>query len=70
MEIKFKDFVYKRPVFEDVEKIFKTLLSGFKNAQNAEEQYMIWMKINRLRNNFDSMNVEDCHINMFLKYSS
>lgn len=55
MNLKFKDFKYKRPDIILFKNKFDTLLSEFNNAGNSDEQYNILKRINELRKDFDSM---------------
>lgn len=55
MNLKFKDFKYKRPDINLLQNKFEFLLDDFNNAGNSDEQYDILIKINELRKEFDSM---------------
>lgn len=53
--MKFKDYEYKRPDIEQMEKDFEVLLLQFKEAKSAHEQNDIIEKITNLRNNLETM---------------
>ncbi|AFM00729.1 oligoendopeptidase, M3 family [Desulfitobacterium dehalogenans ATCC 51507] len=53
--MKFEDFPYSRPDMEKLKGEFKDRLEKFKRAEHFHEQDRIFMDINRLRGEFDSM---------------
>ncbi len=55
LNIKFKDFKYKRPDINEIEEKFNSHIREFENSDNAEDQFRILKKVNALRNDFDSM---------------
>ena len=54
--MKFQDFPYQRPELVSFVKKFETLLEGFENADSLESQNDFFEKINKLREDFSSMN--------------
>nr|WP_300001948.1 M3 family oligoendopeptidase [Tissierella sp.] len=53
--IKFKDYKYERPDLESLSKRFETLIEEFKDAENVEAQNEVIRKINKIRNNIETM---------------
>ncbi len=53
--VKFEDFEYKRPDVATFRKRFLDYLSEFESAYTADAQYEILLKLNELRNEFDTM---------------
>ncbi|QEK12895.1 M3 family oligoendopeptidase [Crassaminicella thermophila] len=53
--MKFNQWVYKRPNIKEIEKEFNILLSKFTSAQDYKLQDELLVKINELRNHFESM---------------
>lgn len=59
--MKFNDYKYERPIFEEVEKEFKAALETFKGAESFEQQSEAMNQINSIRNKVDTM-ANLCHI--------
>ncbi|MDQ3020559.1 MAG: M3 family oligoendopeptidase [Bacteroidota bacterium] len=55
MEVKFKDFEYKRPDIKFYQQKFDELLHEFENAGSAAEQFAVWKKIDNIRNDYYTM---------------
>ena len=55
METKFKDFKYSRPDINSTVERFNLLLSEFREAKNAADQYEVLKRINELRSDFSTM---------------
>ncbi|MBM4764327.1 M3 family oligoendopeptidase [Bacillus sp. B15-48] len=53
--MKFEEYLYKRPDFSELENQFETALQEFKKAESVIEQSEVINKINRLRNETDTM---------------
>ncbi|WZL74326.1 M3 family oligoendopeptidase [Clostridiaceae bacterium 35-E11] len=53
--MKFKQYTYKRPDMKIFEKQFNEFVSAFVDAEDAASQDAFMMKINQLRNEFESM---------------
>ncbi|HFC01392.1 MAG TPA: M3 family oligoendopeptidase, partial [Phaeodactylibacter sp.] len=53
--MKFQDFPYKRPELGTFVDQFETLLAAFENANSLEEQNVFFEKINKMREDFSSM---------------
>ncbi|WP_110929225.1 M3 family oligoendopeptidase [Bacillus massiliglaciei] len=53
--MKFSEYEYKRPNFEEVKRHFQAELQYFKKAENVEDQVAAMKKINDLRNNVSTM---------------
>ena len=53
--LKFKDYKYERPDLERLSKDFEKLIEEFKNAASAGEQNEVIRKINKIRNNIETM---------------
>ncbi len=54
--MKFQDFPYQRPELDSFVKQFEILLEGFENANSLESQNDFFEKINKMREDFSSMN--------------
>lgn len=55
MALKFKEFEYTRPDIKKLESDFDMMIGEFNNSKNADGQYEILKKINKLRKGFESM---------------
>lgn len=53
--VKFEDFEYRRPDVTSFRREFQSLLSEFESASCADEQYEILLKLNILRDEFNTM---------------
>ena len=53
--MKFKDFKYKRPNYENIKNKFKTLVKNMETSKNYDELRKNIDEINKLRNHIDSM---------------
>lgn len=53
--MKFDQYTYTRPNFEEVEKSFKQLIQKFYEAQSADEQNSLMKEINDIRNDLGTM---------------
>ena len=53
--MKFNDFKYVRPDYDDVKEKYLNLIDGFKNSKTADEQFLFLKKINALSKNVESM---------------
>ncbi|TFE00391.1 M3 family oligoendopeptidase [Jeotgalibacillus salarius] len=52
--MKFKDYEYKRPEYEQVKTEFTALLEAFRNAKSMKDQEQIILKINQLRDDIST----------------
>lgn len=53
--LKFKDYKYERPDLDSLSEEFEKLIREFKDAQSAKEQNEVIKKINKIRNNIETM---------------
>lgn len=53
--MKFKDFEYARPDFDNIRKQYLNLINDFNNSTTAEEQYLFLKKINALSKGVETM---------------
>ncbi|MBB3906403.1 M3 family oligoendopeptidase [Anoxybacillus rupiensis] len=61
MDLKFSEFLYKRPDMEKLKTEFQAALQAFQQALHAEEQDEAMKQINKLRNEFSTM-AQICYI--------
>jgi len=50
----FSDYIYTRPVFDEIEASFNEALDRFINAKSVEEQHLVMKEINDIRNKVDT----------------
>jgi M3 family oligoendopeptidase len=53
--MKFTEYEYIRPNFDDVQKEFEVLMKKFNDSKTADEQFACVDRINEIRNNIDTM---------------
>lgn len=53
--MKFSDYQYKRPDYEDIKKRYTELINSFNNSKSADEQYSYVEKINELQKEVETM---------------
>ncbi|WP_160679017.1 M3 family oligoendopeptidase [Clostridium sp. C8-1-8] len=53
--MKFKDFKYERPNYEEVKELFISIVAELKGANNSEKQYQCIKEINKIRNHIQTM---------------